>query len=100
MTGMSNERFAYRGPATIGGVPLPVVHLRETTGPDEILRSWSGRSSFPVAEAPEGFPSNLDTNGPATVELPDGRTGTVLLEVGFDGRSWTVDMTGTGPAPR
>lgn len=100
MSGMSNERFAYRGPATIGGVPFEAVLLRETTEPGDGIRSWEGSLSFPVTDAPEGFPASLDTSGPARVELPDGREGTVLVDVGFDGSAWTVDLQGTGPAPR
>ncbi|MFJ5779101.1 hypothetical protein [Streptomyces sp. NPDC093094] len=93
-----NGRISYRGPATIDGVLIPNVQLREKasgSGP----RTWEGRSSFRVAEAPEGF--GLAPGGPVAIELADGRRGDVLVRnVSFDGRRWTIDFTGTGPAPR
>ncbi|MEU6649497.1 hypothetical protein ABZ904_08620 [Streptomyces sp. NPDC046900] len=95
-----SERFSYSGSATIAGVPVPNVVLQEDA-PDGGLRSWRGLASFNVAEAPEGFPGELDTGGPVPVELHDGRTGEVLVRgIGFNGGRWTVDLLGTGPAPQ
>lgn len=94
-----NERFSYRGPATIGGVRLPNVRLQENI-PDGGLRSWEGSASFAAADAPEGFPANLDLGKVASVELPDGRTGQALVTNNtFDGRHWTVELQGSGRAP-
>jgi len=95
-----SERFKYRGPAVIGGVQFAVVLLEEDTGPGEHLRSWTGMSSFPAAAAPQGFTGNLGSDGPVKVELPEGRSGQVLVtDVQFDGRAWTVRLQGTGPTP-
>lgn len=95
-----SERFSYRGPAVIDGVQFPVVLLQEDTGPGESLRSWTGLSSFLAGDTPEGFTGNLGSAGPVKVELPDARSGLVLVaNVRFDGRSWTVHLQGTGPAP-
>ncbi len=94
-----NERFSYRGSATIGGLLLPNVELRENAS-DGGLRSWEGSASFPVSDAPEGFPRNFETGGPLPVELADGRRGEIFVQgVGFDGSRWNVDLLGTGPAP-
>lgn len=95
-----SERFSYHGPATVGGVRLPNVILREDF-PDGGLRSWEGSAAFSAADAPEGFPANLDLGAMASVELPDGRTGQALItNNAFDGRQWTVELTGSGPAPQ
>ena len=95
-----NERFSYHGPATVGGVRLPNVGLQENL-PDGGLRSLEGSASFPAADAPAGFPADLDLGSVASVELPDGRTGQVLItNTAFDGRQWTVELQGTGPAPQ
>ncbi|MEU6535525.1 hypothetical protein [Streptomyces sp. NPDC047000] len=95
-----SDRFKYRGPAVIDGVQFTVVLLQEDDGPGESLRSWNGMSSFLAGSAPQGFTGNLGGNGPVKVELPEGRTGLVLVtDVQFDGRAWTVRLEGTGPAP-
>ncbi|MER7801238.1 hypothetical protein ABTX71_12995 [Streptomyces parvulus] len=93
------ERFRYSGTATVDGVHLPNVRLQENP-PEGEMRSWEGSASFPAADAPEGFPANLDLGSTATVELPDGRKGQALItNTAFDGHRWTVELTGTGPAP-
>lgn len=95
-----SERFKYRGPATVGGVPFPTVLLQEDGGPGESLRSWSGLSSFLNTAKPQGFTGSLGDDGPVTVELPDGRSGQALVtNIEFNGRTWTVHLQGTGPAP-
>lgn len=54
---------------------------------------------MPAARAPEGFTPSLATD-PVPVELPDGRHGKALVtNISFDGTGWTVELTGTGPAP-
>lgn len=96
-----SERFRYRGPASIGGVQFAVIFLQEDTGPGESLRSWRGMSSFRNSDKPQGFTGNLGSDGPVTVELPDGRSGLALVaDVQFDGSAWTVHLQGTGPAPK
>jgi hypothetical protein len=96
-----NERFSFRGPATIGGVLFPVVRLLEhREGHDAILRSWEGETSFDAASTPAGFTGNLGSDGPVDVELSDGRRGKALVtSINFDGTTWTVTLQGTGPAP-
>lgn len=87
------DQFHYSGPATIDGVQFPNVDLHGDT------RDWEGVTSFPASSAPAGFSANI-SGGPLTVELPDGRRGRALMSnVRFDGSRWTVDLTGTGPAP-
>jgi hypothetical protein len=94
------DRFRYRGPAVIDGIHFTVVLLQEDTGPGESLRSWSGTTSFPADATPPGFSGHLGAEGPVKVELPEGRSGQVLVtNVHFDGRAWTVHLQGTGPAP-
>lgn len=95
---MSNERFQYRGPATIDGVDFPNVTLAEQA-PEGGLRSWEGTTSFSAAAAPAGFSANVATSGAVTVLLPDGREGLAFVNASFDGHAWTLDLTGTGPAP-
>jgi hypothetical protein len=93
-----NERFTYSGSATISGMQIPNVRLQE--GKEGEMRYWDGSATFPADETPEGFPGDL--NGPQSVpiELPDGRTGQVLVtNVAFNGAHWMVDLMGTGPAP-
>lgn len=95
-----SDRFRYRGPAVIDGVQFDLVLLQEDTAPGEFFRSWSGRSSFPADATPDGFAGDLGSDGPVQLELPEGRSGQVLVtDVQFDGRAWTVHLQGTGPAP-
>lgn len=95
-----SDRFRYRGPAVIDGVQFAVAQLQEDTGPGESLRSWSGMSSFPADATPEGFAGDMGSDGPVKVELPEGQSGSALVtDIQFDGRSWTVHLQGTGPAP-
>jgi hypothetical protein len=101
MIRMSNERFTYSGPATVGGIQLPNVRLHETTDPGGGLRSWEGTARFHATETPEGFPGDLQGPQSVLVELPDGRTGQVLVtNVDFTGALWIVGLLGTGPAPK
>jgi hypothetical protein len=94
-----NERFSFSSSATVGGLSLPNVRLRETDEGSG-LRSWQGSARFRVADAPEGFPGSLDTSGRVTVELADGRRGDgFVTSVNFDGSLWIVDLVGTGPVP-
>lgn len=95
---MTNQRFAYRGPAEIDGVLYPVVQLQENP-PEGGLRSWEGAASFSVTSAPDGFNPGIGTGGPVTIELPDGRKGQAHAFVSFHTDRWTVDFEGTGPAP-
>lgn len=93
-----SQRFTYSGPATISGMQIPNVRLQE--GKEGEMRYWDGSATFPADETPEGFPGDL--NGPQSVpiELPDGRTGQVLVtNVAFNGAHWMVELMGTGPAP-
>ncbi|MFH9413963.1 hypothetical protein [Streptomyces rochei] len=95
-----DERFSYRGPALVAGIQLPNVRLHEIA-PGAGLRAWEGLATFSVADAPAGFPANLDLGKAASVELPDGRVGEALItNKAFDGRHWTVELQGSGPAPR
>lgn len=95
-----SDRFRYRGPAVIDGVQFALVLLQEDTGPGESLRSWSGISSFRAEATPRGFAGNLGGDGPVKVELPEVRSGQVLVtNIQFDGRTWTVHFQGSGPAP-
>lgn len=97
--GAMNKRFSYSGSATVGGVTIPGVRLMEN-GPVGGLRSWGGSASVAIADAPGGFPGNLNSGDQHVIELSDGRKGNVLVtNVGFNGRAWTVELTGTGPAP-
>ncbi len=95
-----DEHFSYSGPATVDGVRLPNVRLQENPR-DGGLRSWEGSASFSVADAPDGFPSNLALGKMASVELPDGRAGQALVtNVVFNGGQWDVELQGSGPAPK
>jgi hypothetical protein len=95
-----NERFAYSGSAVIGGVQLPNVRLHENAS-DGGLRSWEGSARFSAGDTPDGFPGDLEGPESAPIELPDGRTGQVLVtSIGFNGAHWTVGLLGTGPAPK
>lgn len=88
----------YDGPAAIDEVEFPAVRLREYL--DGNLRGWEGMARVSTAGTPEGFSPNFAGNDPVTVELPDGRLGQALVtNVAFDGSSWTLHLTGTGPAP-
>ncbi|SDM46778.1 hypothetical protein SAMN04487981_101617 [Streptomyces sp. cf386] len=94
------ERFTYSGSATIGGVQLPNVRLQENA-PDGGLRSWEGSARFSASDTPEGFPGDLEGPQSVLIELPDGRTGQVLVtSIGFNGAHWSVGLLGTGPAPK
>lgn len=91
--------FQYRGPATIDGVAFPDVRLDEER--EGGLRSWRGGASVAANNTPDGFSPDFGGDEAATITLPDGRSGQALVtSVGFDGRMWTIEMTGTGPAPR
>jgi hypothetical protein len=88
----------YDGSATIDGVGWPSVSLREHR--DGEMRSWDGSAVMAVSEAPAGFAPDLSSNEPGTVELPDGRHGKALVtNIHFDGSTWRLELTGTGPAP-
>jgi hypothetical protein len=96
---MSNERFRYRGPATIDGVTFPLVQLHEEA-PDGGLRSWEGSTSFAASNPPAGFSPNVGNAGAVTVELPDDRQGQLLVtDTHFDGQTWTLNFQGTGRPP-
>lgn len=94
----TGQPLDYEGPAAINGVEFSEVRLREYL--DGHLRGWEGTSRIPAARIPEGFSPNFAGNDPVPVELPDGRHGMALVtNVSFDGTTWTIDLTGTGPAP-
>lgn len=97
---MTNGQFLhYDGPAAIDGTEFPNVSLREHREGGG-LRSWDGAATMTVSEAPEGFAPALASRDAVRVELPDGRQGKALLtNIRFDGRSWHLELTGTGPAP-
>lgn len=95
-----DERFSYSGSATVDGVRLPNVRLRENPR-DGGLRSWEGSASFSMTDAPDGFPSSLNVGNMAPLELPDGRAGQALItNVAFNGGHWVVELQGSGPAPK
>ncbi|MGW4886922.1 hypothetical protein [Streptomyces murinus] len=92
-----NERFTYRGSATVGGVQLPNVELQEKAV-ESGLQAWEGSARFAMTRAPDGFPGSLDINGRVLIELADGRRGEVFAtNVEFDGTHWSVDLLGNGP---
>lgn len=96
---MANGQFLYYdGPATIDGTEFPVVSLREHREGE--MRSWDGTASMPVSQAPNGFAPDLSGRDAVPVELPDGRHGKALVtNTHFDGSTWRLELTGTGPAP-
>lgn len=87
----------YQGPASIAGVSFPSVSLREESVGH--LRSWEGTTSFLPSAEPSGFTADLLNTSTTIVQLPDGRQGDVFVSTSFDGQRWTLDLTGTGPAP-
>ncbi|MFF1416556.1 hypothetical protein [Streptomyces sp. NPDC058280] len=98
---MTNELFAYRGPAVVADIDFPDVELHEERDAgDAVLRSWEGETSFLAAEVPTGFTPALMDSDIVTVRLPDGRQGQALVtDLQFDGQAWTMVLQGTGPAP-
>ncbi|WP_030928472.1 hypothetical protein [Streptomyces sp. NRRL B-24720] len=90
------DLFSYTGAAEIDGVQFSDVLLLEHP-PERGLRSWSGSTYF--EEAPPGFIDTLGADGQSVVRLADGREGLARAEASYNGRGWTVHLTGTGPAP-
>ena len=101
MERMSDARFHYRGPASIGGVQLPHVDVHENP-PEDGRRSWEGEAFLsPAPGIPAGFLDALvSKNEPWPLELPDGRRAEVFVEHGgFGEDGWTFNLTGIGAAP-
>lgn len=96
---MSDIPFRYDGPATIDGITYPLVRLREETHPGG-LRSWHGSLSVHAQNPPAGFtPPDMTRTGPTELRLADGRAGQAYMFPSFNGTVWTLEITGTGPAP-
>lgn len=96
---MTDGQFLhYDGPAAIDGTQFPNVSLREHREGE--MRSWDGSATMAASQTPEGFAPDLSSRDAVPVELPDGRHGKALVtNIRFDGRSWRLELTGTGPAP-
>jgi len=89
----------YDGPAAIDGTEFQNVSLREHRE-SGALRSWDGSATMALSQAPEGYAPDLSGRDAVPVELPDGRHGKALVtNLHFDGSTWRLELTGTGPAP-
>jgi hypothetical protein len=92
----------YDGPATIAGVAIPMVHLREQIDDGHLVRrSWHGTAEVDREQAPEITPEWGESTDRVTIELPGLGAGVCAIAsmTLVNGYKWELELVGIGPSP-
>lgn len=103
---MDDTISKYAGPAAVGGLHLPLLHIRvyedagaDLWGPGSV--GWEAEATFRQTEVP-GFTMEWASSGEVMeIALPGGEKGRVCVEsceYGIDSR-WTLGLSGIGMPP-